>query len=136
MVSVLAHEVIETATDPLLSSWFDDNGNENGDKCAWSFGTTQLTPANAAYNVVFGPRKYLIQQSWVNNPLVTGGGYCTLAYSGQGAPSAAPTPARSPAPQPSFVPVAPPNDLFAKYVVGACERERTVSVLESLAPAA
>jgi serine protease len=48
-VSIVAgHEQAETETDPHLNAWYDSNGNENGDKCAWSglrdmtFGGTSL----------------------------------------------------------------------------------------------
>lgn len=34
---VLGHEQAETQTDPFLNGWYDVNGNENGDKCAWQF---------------------------------------------------------------------------------------------------
>ena len=40
MVSVMSHELEESASDPLLNAWYDSSGNENADKCAWTFGTT------------------------------------------------------------------------------------------------
>ena len=40
MVSVIAHELEEAATDPDLNAWYDNRGYENADKCAWTFGTT------------------------------------------------------------------------------------------------
>lgn len=73
MASIIAHELSETVTDPNLNAWFDANGNENGDKCAWNFGTTQAAPNGSIYNVVLGTRQYLIQQMW----LVAGG--CALS---------------------------------------------------------
>ncbi|MGH9593901.1 MAG: hypothetical protein ACRD5L_12480, partial [Bryobacteraceae bacterium] len=39
MVSIVAHELEESATDPQLNAWYDSSGNENADKCAWTFGT-------------------------------------------------------------------------------------------------
>ncbi len=33
---VEGHELAETITDPLLNAWYDANGEENGDLCAWS----------------------------------------------------------------------------------------------------
>lgn len=32
---VAAHEFAETVTDPLTNNWYDSDGAENGDKCAW-----------------------------------------------------------------------------------------------------
>jgi hypothetical protein len=84
MVSVIVHELEETATDPLLNAWYDSTGAENGDKCAWNFGTTMTAgngaKANVTWNTTIGGVTtqywYLIQQNWVN----AGGGYCALSY--------------------------------------------------------
>src|SRR5262249_16015069 len=35
MISVMSHELEDSTTDPDLNAWFDSNGAENGDKCAW-----------------------------------------------------------------------------------------------------
>ena len=41
MASVIAHELEETATDPDGTGWWNSTtGQENGDQCAWKFGTT------------------------------------------------------------------------------------------------
>ena len=48
MISVLAHELAETGSDPLINAWMDSAGEENGDKCAWNFGALS-TAANGAY---------------------------------------------------------------------------------------
>ena len=40
MVSVMSHELEEAVSDPLLNAWYDSNGEESADKCAWTFGTT------------------------------------------------------------------------------------------------
>ena len=76
MVSVIAHELEETATDPDLNAWYDSNGAENADKCAWTFGTTHTESNGSAYNMTLGARDYLVQQNWVNAQ----GGGCTLSY--------------------------------------------------------
>jgi hypothetical protein len=79
MVSVIAHELEETATDPDLSGWYDIvNGgySENADKCAWNFGTTSTAPNGSAYNVHWGSSYYLIQQNWLN----ANGGGCAISY--------------------------------------------------------
>ncbi|HET8706057.1 MAG TPA: hypothetical protein VFM46_07125 [Pseudomonadales bacterium] len=75
MVSVLYHELSEAVTDPMLNAWYDSLGNENGDKCSWTYGTT-YTSQNALYNVTLGGKNWLIQQNWVN----AAGGYCALSY--------------------------------------------------------
>ncbi len=75
MASVIAHELEEAASDPQLNAWYDSNGGENADKCAWTFGT--VFSANGAWaNMQIGQRNYLIQRNWVN----AGGGYCALSY--------------------------------------------------------
>jgi len=70
MASVLAHEIDETITDPYLNAWYDNRGAENADKCAWTFGATSLS-GSAKYNATFGGTKYLIQQNWLADNLVT-----------------------------------------------------------------
>jgi hypothetical protein len=77
MVSVIAHELEESATDPQLNAWYDSTGAENADKCAWTFGSTYAAPNGTAANMTIGPRNYLIQQNWVN----AAGGYCAVSYS-------------------------------------------------------
>ena len=69
MLSVLAHELEESTTDPNLNAWYDSAGNENGDKCAWTFGQNQTVGANgASYNMTLAAqstssRNYLIQRN-------------------------------------------------------------------------
>lgn len=75
MVSVIYHELSETVTDPMLNAWYDSEGEENGDKCAWTYGTT-YSKKNALYNVTLGGKNWLIQQNWVN----AAGGYCAISY--------------------------------------------------------
>ncbi len=76
MSSVIAHELSEAATDPQLDAWYDSVGDENADKCAWSFGTTSLAPNGSKYNVTLGARQFLLQRNWVND----GAGYCAIAW--------------------------------------------------------
>lgn len=80
MVSVMAHELEETATDPQGTGWYASNGQENGDLCAWTFGTTYTAPNGSLANMVLGGKNYLIQQNWLN----ASGGKCVLSYSGAG----------------------------------------------------
>jgi len=77
MASILAHEATEAATDPQLNAWYDAQGYENADKCAWTFGTTSAVGNGSQFNVTVGPRKYLIQQNWSN---VSPSGKCTMSY--------------------------------------------------------
>ena len=64
MVSVIAHELEEAASDPDLNAWYDQQGAENADKCAWTFGTTSTASNGTAYNVTLGGKQYLIQRNW------------------------------------------------------------------------
>ncbi len=67
MVSIITHELEETATDAdpgAAPGWYDSGGAENADKCAWTFGQNILTlPSGAKYNLTLGGRNYLIQRN-------------------------------------------------------------------------
>jgi hypothetical protein len=76
MASVVAHELEESATDPHVNAGYDSNGEENADKCAWTFGSTYTAASGASANMKLGGLDYLIQQNWVN----ASGGYCALSY--------------------------------------------------------
>jgi hypothetical protein len=77
MANVIAHEVNETVTDPLLNGWFRGNtAGEVGDLCNFNFGTTFNAPNGSLANVVLGGKDFLIQQNWLNS----GSGGCALAY--------------------------------------------------------
>ncbi len=77
MVSVMAHELEETISDPNLNAWYDSSGNENADKCAWKYGSTYTAPNGSRANMKLGARDFLIQQNWLN----ANGGSCALSYS-------------------------------------------------------
>ncbi|HZS29807.1 MAG TPA: hypothetical protein VFA37_00970 [Gaiellaceae bacterium] len=70
-ISVTSHEHNESITDPFGTGWWDSNpndsayGDENGDMCAWDFGTT-YGPANAEYNETINGDHYLMQLEWDN----------------------------------------------------------------------
>lgn len=64
MLSILMHELEETATDPQLNAWYSANGNENGDKCAWVWGSTTLNSNGSYSNYSIGGKNYLIQQNF------------------------------------------------------------------------
>lgn len=76
MASIIAHELEESVTDPDLNAWYDRRGEENADKCAWTFGTELAAPNGSKYNVTLGGLEFLIQQNWVN----ASGGYCAMSY--------------------------------------------------------
>ena len=67
MASIIAHEMEEIVTDPLLNNWYNSNGYENADMCAWTFGNTTLQ--NGSYfNVDFGAQgKFLLQRALGTN---------------------------------------------------------------------
>lgn len=76
MISVIAHELEEAATDPQLNAWYDGTGAENADKCAWNFGATSTATNGSKYNMTINGVQYLVQQNWVN----AGSGGCLLSY--------------------------------------------------------
>ena len=66
MASIMSHELEEAVTDPQLNAWYSSfTGNENGDNCAWNFGTTSTASNGAKYNMTLGGKNFLIQQNWV-----------------------------------------------------------------------
>jgi Phosphate-induced protein 1 conserved region len=75
MVSVIAHELEETNTDPNLNAWYDAKGAEDADKCAWTFGQSlQQTSTGAYFNMMLpglstSSRPFLIQRELDANSL-------------------------------------------------------------------
>ena len=76
MASIISHELEEAVTDPDLNAWYDRSGQENADKCAWTFGTLHTAANGSSYNMTLGTRNYLIQRNWVN----ASGGACALSH--------------------------------------------------------
>jgi len=75
-VSPTSHEIMEAITDPDTSTgWYDSSGYENGDECAYVFGTTQGTPGKF-YNQVINHRHYLTQEEFSNRDFFRTGGGC------------------------------------------------------------
>jgi hypothetical protein len=65
LANVSGHELSETLTDPQLNAWYDQKGNENADKCAWTFsGTVQI-----------GSQSWKIQGNWSNAAASANSGY-------------------------------------------------------------
>ncbi len=87
MANVIAHELNETVTDPLLNGWFAGSTlGEVGDLCNFQFGSEFTAPNGAPANVVLGGRDFLIQQNFVNSSV---GGGCQLSYGANGTKSSA-----------------------------------------------
>ncbi|MEP7344344.1 MAG: hypothetical protein ABI877_03715 [Gemmatimonadaceae bacterium] len=78
-INVLSHELEEAATDPGLNAWFDAFGNENADKCAWTFTPTFIAPNGSTANVTFAAKNYLIQRNWRLGPNLGNQFGCTLS---------------------------------------------------------
>ncbi len=70
-ISTTSHEQNESMTDPFGTGWWDSNSNdasagyENGDMCAYDFGTT-TGAANAEWNQTINAHHYLMQLEWDN----------------------------------------------------------------------
>lgn len=74
-INVTSHEHNETITDPNGNAWYDRRGYENGDKCAWKFGTQLGSTASGQYNQLINGNPYELQMEWSNassNCVLTG----------------------------------------------------------------
>jgi hypothetical protein len=68
LASVTAHELAEARSDPASpGAWYDSSGQENGDKCAWTFGAPLVTFSNGT--------KWKLQGEWSNAAYNAGTGY-------------------------------------------------------------
>lgn len=68
LANVSGHELSEARTDPdSPGAWYDRRGQENGDKCAWTFNVPLVTFSNKT--------QWKIQGEWSNNAYNTGTGY-------------------------------------------------------------
>jgi hypothetical protein len=61
MVSVIAHEVVETVSDPVGTGWYFSDGQENADFCAWKTGDVTYTASGQRKSMRLGARDFLIQ---------------------------------------------------------------------------
>ena len=59
LASISGHEISEARTDPRLNAWYDGQGQENADKCSWSFGTPLVKFSNNS--------RWKIQGNWSNS---------------------------------------------------------------------
>jgi hypothetical protein len=64
-INVMSHENNEAITDPNLDAWYDAAGYENGDKCAWTFGSLSGTSGHF-YNQTINGHHYLLQEEYNN----------------------------------------------------------------------
>ncbi len=65
-INLISHEHNEAITDPNADAWYDSTGAENGDKCAWDFGTALGSTASGQYNQLINGHPYMLQQEWSN----------------------------------------------------------------------
>jgi hypothetical protein len=68
IANVSGHELSEARTDPATpGAWYYSKGEENGDKCAWTFNVPLVEFSNGTY--------WKIQGEWSNNAYSSGTGY-------------------------------------------------------------
>jgi hypothetical protein len=67
LANVSGHELSERMTDPLGSAWYDRQGAENSDKCAWKFGLNSIQFASNSF--------WKIQGNWSNAAYTANQGY-------------------------------------------------------------
>jgi hypothetical protein len=72
-VSAMTHEIEETATDPVsywgkkfFYGWYDSQGQESSDKCAYRYGSTLDNNGLGYWNVTVGGKPFLVQMQWTN----------------------------------------------------------------------
>jgi hypothetical protein len=65
-INTISHEHNEAITDPLGNAWTEANGTENGDLCAYWFGT-QIGTGVGAYNQVIDGHRYDLQEEYSND---------------------------------------------------------------------
>jgi hypothetical protein len=68
LANVSAHELSEARTDPASpGAWYDSRGQENGDKCAWTFNVPSVSFP--------GGTQWKLQGEWSNAAFTAGNGY-------------------------------------------------------------
>jgi hypothetical protein len=68
IANVSGHELAEAMTDPASpGAWYDGQGYENGDKCAWTFGAPLLSFSNGT--------QWKVQGEWSNAAYTAQKGY-------------------------------------------------------------
>ena len=76
LASVSAHELAEMVTDPdLITGWYDINGLENADKCAWTFADANQVFSNGI--------TWRLHGEWSNAAAIAKTGYATSHVDGE-----------------------------------------------------
>jgi PKD repeat protein len=65
----ISHEHQETMTDPLGTAWYDVDGNEVADKCAFTFGAPLGTNSFGQFNEIINTHDYWLQEIWSNRDM-------------------------------------------------------------------
>jgi PKD domain len=65
-ISTISHEHNEMVTDPGGDAWIDGRGNEDGDLCLTSFGSSLGGGAAAAWNETVHGGHFFLQEEWSN----------------------------------------------------------------------
>lgn len=68
LANVSGHELSEMLTDPQLNAWYDQKGDENSDKCAWTYSGL----------VTIGSQSWKIQGNWSNAAALNNSGYANV----------------------------------------------------------
>jgi hypothetical protein len=72
LANVSAHELSEARTDPTSpAAWYDRSGQENGDKCAWTFNVPTVAFSDG--------NSWKVQGEWSNAAYTAGTGYPNLS---------------------------------------------------------
>jgi hypothetical protein len=83
-INVVSHEHNEAITDYRLNAWYDNQGYDNGDKCAWLFNPVKGSNGSE-YNQTINGHHYFLQMEWSNN-----GSKCVQTYGSGGGGGGAP----------------------------------------------
>ena len=86
-INTISHEHNEAITDPFGTAWLAADGNENGDLCAFGFGT-QLggTPGVDSWNQVINGHNYELQEEFSNADFTNPNTGCVLQLGGPSDP--------------------------------------------------
>jgi hypothetical protein len=66
-INTISHEHMEAISDPFGDAWYDVQGNEIADLCAWNFGLPLGTIGGQPYNQVINGDDYSLQQEYSND---------------------------------------------------------------------
>ncbi len=82
-LNTISHEHNEAITDPFADAWWANDGaeDENGDLCAWTFGTPLGGAGTTTYNQLINGHPYWLQQEYSN-----AGGGCVQNLGGPSTP--------------------------------------------------